>query len=215
MSLRRLLALFLILAAPALARADDVRVIGDSIGEGLHLVTGIPSPANRFNVAIYTRKALDQMREAPKGAVVIMSLGTNDAVGGLDDQKDKVAEIVATAEKLGVKLYWVGPPCVLTKWENHAKALDANLAKQLEGTSVTYVSAQDPEFCASSVHAGDGVHFTMAGYGRLWQKAATVAGVPVVVASSATPRAGSSQRHTPGRHRHHHHATQPYQANKP
>ncbi len=59
----------LVLAAvPAAALAEDVHVIGDSIGEGLHLATGIPSPANRFNVAIYTGKALDQLKGIPRGA---------------------------------------------------------------------------------------------------------------------------------------------------
>jgi len=185
MLLRRLLAVSLFCFAPALARAEEVRVIGDSIGEGLHLASGIPSPANRFNVAIYTRKALEQMRAAPKGAIVIMSLGTNDAVGGLVDQKAKVDEIVAEADKLGVKLFWVGPPCVRTAWEAHSKALD--------------------EALEAGLHAGDGVHFTMAGYRMLWQKAATVAGVPVVVASSATPTASASHHNGHGAHHGHGH----------
>ncbi len=93
---------------------------------------------------------------------------------------------------------------MLTKWEDHAKALDANLAATLKDTSVTYVSAQDPEFCSPSVHAGDGVHFTMAGYGRLWQKAATVAGIPVVVASAAAPHPSAAVSAKPHRKRKHH-----------
>ncbi len=171
-----LLAALTLLAAPVAAHADDVHIIGDSIGEGLHLATGIASPANRFNVAIYTGKALDQLKTVPRGSTVVMSLGTNDAVAGLSDQKAKIEAIAAAADAQGVKLVWVGPPCVLTKWEDHAKALDANIAATLKGTSVIYVSAQDPEFCSSAVHAGDGVHFSMAGYSRLWQKAAAAAG---------------------------------------
>ena len=200
MNVRLWVILLAIFAAPTLARADEVRIIGDSIGEGLHLTSGIPSPANRFNVAIYTRKAIDQLHDMPRGATVVMSLGTNDAVAGMDDQKAKVDEIVAAAAAQGVKLFWVGPPCVLTKWEIHSKALDENLAKQLDGTAVTYVSAQTPEFCAASMHAGDGVHFTMAGYASIWQKAAAVAGVPVVVASSAGPKAGSSHIYAKSSH---------------
>lgn len=189
---------------PAAAHTEDVHVIGDSIGEGLHLATGIPSPANRFNVAIYTGKALEQLKGIPRGATVVMSLGTNDAVAGLTDQTAKVQALAAAAEAQGVKLVWVGPPCVLTKWEDHARALDANLAATLKDTAVTYVSAQDPEFCAASLHAGDGVHFTMAGYGRLWQKAATVAGIPVVVASAAAPHPGAAMSVKPHKkHRHH------------
>jgi len=192
MRLRGYLALLAFISAPALAHADDVHIIGDSIGEGLHLATNYPSPANRFNVAIYTGKAIDQLRTMPRGATVILSLGTNDAVAGLTDQKAKVDAIVAAATAQGVKLTWVGPPCVLTKWEDHAKALDANLAVALKDTDVAYVSAQDPEFCSSALHAGDGVHFSMAGYSRLWQKAATVAGIPVVVASAAPSKSAAA-----------------------
>ena len=195
MILRSLLAGLMVTAAPALASPNEVRIIGDSIGEGLHLASGAPSPANRYNVAIYTRKALDQLKSAPRGSVVVLSLGTNDAVAGLVEQKDKVAELAAAAAAQGVKLIWVGPPCVRTSWQVHSKALDANLARELQDSSVTYVSAQDEEFCAASMHAGDGVHFTMAGYSRIWQKAATVAGIPVTVASSAEPKAGSSHAH--------------------
>jgi hypothetical protein len=214
MGVRGFLAALALAAAPAAALADDVHIIGDSIGEGLHLATGIPSPANRFNVAIYTGKALDQLKTVPKGSTVVMSLGTNDAVGGLTDQKAKVDSIVAAAEAQGVKLVWVGPPCVLTKWEDHAKALDANLASALKDTSVTFVSAQDAEFCAASLHAGDGVHFTMAGYAKLWQKAASAAGIPVVVATTAAPHPTAAAGASPHKKKKRHHgasATKPPQ----
>jgi hypothetical protein len=203
-------ALLAVLAAPALARAEDIHIVGDSIGEGLHLASNYPSPANRFNVAIYTGKAIDQIKTMPRGANVVLSLGTNDAVAGLTDQKAKVDAIVAAAAAQGIKLTWVGPPCVRTPWEVHAKALDENLAAALKGTDVAYVSAQEPEFCSPSIHAGDGVHFSMAGYSRLWQKAATVAGIPVVVASAGAPKpvaaVGSKRTHRKKR-RHYVHAT--------
>ena len=126
-----------------------------------------------------------------------MSLGTNDAVGGALDVDKRVEAIVAAAEAQGIKLYWVGPPCVLKPWQAHSKKLDEILKAQLAGTSVTYVSLQDPSFCDPSIHAGDGVHFSMAGYARLWHKAATVAGIPVEVASANT----SSIVSHPGGHR--------------
>ncbi len=114
-----------------------------------------------------------------------MSLGTNDAVGGALDVKAKVAAIVAEADKLGVKLVWIGPPCVLKPWEEYAKKLDGILAAQLSGTSATYVSTQGAEFCDAKVHAPEGVHFDMAGYTRIWQKAAAAAGFSTAVASAA------------------------------
>ena len=203
MRLRRL-ALILLLAAgaPAAASAaDEVRIIGDSIGEGLHLASSYPSPANRFNVAIYTPKIFEQIREMPRGANVVMSLGTNDAVAGLVDAKPRIELIVAAARDQGIKLTWLGPPCVRTAWEVHSKRLDEVIGAALEGTSIAYVSAQDPEFCGSSMHAGDGVHFTMAGYRALWQKAATVAGIPIVepAASERKPVAASGRKASGGK----------------
>jgi hypothetical protein len=186
MSLRRFVVCFLLaFAAPAAASAQDVRVIGDSIGEGVHLATNFPSPANRYNVAIYTPFIFQQMRDMPRGATVLMSLGTNDAVAGALDVHKHVEQIVAAAEAQAIKLYWLGPPCVLKSWETNSKKLDELLQAQLAGTSVAYVSLQDPSFCAASLHAGDGVHFTMAGYRSMWQKAAAVAGLPVVVAAAS------------------------------
>ena len=198
MSILRLCLALLLLAAPSLAFAEDIRIIGDSIGEGLHLATNIPSPANRFNVAIYTPFIFQQIKEMPRGATVFMSLGTNDAVGGALDVESRVKAIVAAADAQGIKLYWVGPPCVLKPWQVHSKKLDEILQAELAGTSVTYVSLQDPAFCDPSIHAGDGVHFSMAGYARLWHKAATVAGIPVEVASANASSVGSAFGRTQG-----------------
>ncbi|MBV8663906.1 MAG: hypothetical protein JO107_12465 [Hyphomicrobiales bacterium] len=214
MSLRRfMLCLLLALAAPAAAEADEVRIIGDSIGEGVHLASRVPSPANRFNVAIYTSNIFEQIQQMPHGATVVMSLGTNDAVAGALDVQKRVEAIVAAADAQGIKLYWLGPPCVLKPWESNSKKLDELLQAQLAGGPVTYISLQEPSFCDRSLHAGDGVHFTMAGYGRMWQKAATVAGLPVVVASASEhasalsdPREGAHKKH---RRRRVHHTPPP------
>jgi hypothetical protein len=204
MSLRRFLVGFLLVcAAPGAAQADDVRIIGDSIGEGVHLATNLPSPANRFNVAIYTPFIFQQLREMPRGATVFMSLGTNDAVAGALDVEKRVGQIVAAAEAQGVKLYWLGPPCVLKPWETYSKKLDEILAAQLAGASATYVSLQDAGFCDRSLHAPDGVHFTMAGYARMWQKAASAAGIPVVVAAASDHKTVVlAGKKAPGKKRH-------------
>ena len=128
----------------------------------------------------------------PRGATVFMSLGTNDAVAHMLDVKKRVAAILAAAEAQGIKLYWLGPPCVLKPWEADAKKLDEILAAELAGGSATYVSLQDG-FCAPSLHEPDGVHFTMAGYRRMWQIAAAKAGVPVVVAAASEHRVGAHE----------------------
>ena len=198
----------LVTALPASAYAEDGRVIGDSIGVGVSWAAKIPSTAKN-SVSIYSGAIIEQLSQAQKGETVFMSLGTNDAVGGALDVKAHVAAIVAEADKLGVKLVWIGPPCVLKPWEEYAKKLDGILASELSGTSVTYVSTQGPEFCDAKVHAPEGVHFDMAGYTRMWQKAAAAAGFSTVVASAAAPaHAEASEPHTRKhkRHRHRGHA---------
>lgn len=202
MSLRKLFFSLIFLALPSWAAAEDIHIVGDSIGEGVHMATNYPSPANRFNVAIYTPFIFQQLKQMPRGATVFMSLGTNDAVGGLTDVKARVDQIVATAQEQGIKLIWMGPPCVRKDWEVHSRKLDEILAAQLKGTPVTYVSLQGPEFCEASLHAGDGVHFTMAGYALMWQKAATAAGIPVVVASAATTKSAAPVAHPRHRGKH-------------
>ena len=80
---------------------------------------------------------MEQLHLAQKGETVFLSLGTNDAVGGALDVKAKVAAIVAEADKLGVKLVWIGPPCVRKDWERYSKQLDGLLATELADTSAT------------------------------------------------------------------------------
>jgi hypothetical protein len=207
MSIRNWLISAFLLALPASAYAEDGRVIGDSIGVGVSWAAKIPSTAKN-SVSIYSGAIMEQLSQAKKGETVFMSLGTNDAVGGALDVKAKAAAIVAEADKLGVKLVWIGPPCVLKPWEEYAKKLDAILAAELSGTSATYVSTQGAEFCDAKVHAPEGVHFDMAGYTRIWQKAAAAAGfstavasaVPVHSAEASQPRARKHKRH---RHKSH------------
>ena len=198
-------ALLVAMSAPALAAGEDIRVIGDSIGEGVHLATNLPSPANRFNVAIYTDHIFDQIKAMPRGATVVMSLGTNDAVGGAGamNVKARVDRIVEAAEAQGVKLIWLGPPCVRKDWQAYSKKLDELLAAQLASSKVMFVSLQDPAFCEAGIHAGDGVHFTMAGYRLMWQKAAEAAGLPVQLAAASAPKPVAMAKHPhPKRHRH-------------
>ncbi len=180
-------------------------MIGDSIGVGVSWAakgSNVVSTAKN-SVAIYSGAIMEQLRQAQKGETVFVSLGTNDAVGGALDVKAKVAQIVAEADKLGVKLVWIGPPCVLKPWEEYSRKLDGILASELEGKAV-YVSTQTPEFCSAKLHAGEGVHFTMAGYTRMWQKAAAAAGFSTVVASAdAAPAGAAEPSHGSKRHERH------------
>jgi hypothetical protein len=191
MSLR----LFVFLAfalIPSLAEAASGRVIGDSIGVGINWAAKLPSTAKN-SVAIYSGAILEQLRQAKAGETVFLSLGTNDAVGGALDVHARVAEVLAAADAQGVKLVWMGPPCVLKPWEQYSRKLDEILKQQLAGGPATYVSMQDAKFCDPAVHAPEGVHFNMAGYTLMWQKAATAVDFPMVVAVAASaPRVAAS-----------------------
>jgi hypothetical protein len=211
MSIRTSLIALTFLLIPAIAHAESGRVIGDSIGVGVYWgakgASNVVSTA-KLSVSIYSGAIMEQLRQAKEGETVFLSLGTNDAVGGALDVKAKVAAILAEANKLGVKLVWIGPPCVLKPWEKYSKELDGILAAELEGKA-KYVSTQTEEFCSPNLHAGEGVHFTMAGYTRMWQKAAAAAGFSSAVAvASAEPAQGGpgpSHKHAK-RHKHKSHA---------
>jgi hypothetical protein len=169
--------------APSAAMAERGEVIGDSIGVGVSWAAKLPSLAKN-SVAIYNGGVIDQLRQSPRGATVFMSLGTNDAVGGALNVKKPVETIVSTADAQGVKLVWIGPPCVFKPWDESARKLDGILREELQGTQVTYVSMRgDPNICDHSVRAGDGVHFNMTGYTSLWRRAASAAGFPVVASA--------------------------------
>lgn len=190
MPLRLLIVALLLFAVPLMAEAEEGMVIGDQIGVGMDWAAELPSVAH-YSVALYNGEVLTQLRQAPRGTTVFMSLGVNDAVTGALDVHKRVAEIIATRDALGVKLVWIGPPCVLKPWETYAKKLDEILRAELQGTDVMYVSLQDAIFCDPTMHSADGVFFNLLGYRRIWAKAATVDGFPVVVLAApvvtATP----------------------------
>lgn len=173
----------LLAVAPCAALAAEAEIIGDSLGVGVSWAAKFPSLAKN-SVSIYSGQILEQIRQLPRGATAFLSLGTNDAVGGALDVKSKVEEIVATAKAQDVKLVWMGPPCVFKPWDVSASKLDAILHDQLAGTGVIYVSMRGADICDRSLRGAEGVHFNMAGYTLMWQKAAAAAGFPVVTVAA-------------------------------
>jgi hypothetical protein len=163
-------------------------IIGDSLGVGVSWAAKFPSLAKN-SIAIHGPQILEQIRQLPLGTTAFMSLGTNDAVGGAVDVRRPVEDILATAKAQDVKLVWLGPPCVFKPWDASAIKLDAILHDQLDGTGVIYVSMRGPDICDRSLRGAEGVHFNMAGYTLMWQKAAVAAGFPVatVAANQAPP----------------------------
>jgi hypothetical protein len=197
----------LLFALPSAAMAQKAEVIGDSLGVGVSWAAKFPSLAKN-SVQIHGGQILEQIRQLPRGSTAFMSLGTNDAVGGAVDVAKPVQDIVAAAKAQDVKLVWIGPPCVFKPWDVSSKKLDANLRAELKDTGVIYVGMRDADLCDNhSLRGAEGVHFNMAGYTLMWQKAAAAAGFPVVTvaANQGQPVINGSKkpvRRIHGRHIH-------------
>lgn len=160
---------FSALSVASPVRAADVFVIGDSIGEGIALTNKLPGIARR-SVGLRRPLILEQMRRVPKGAVVLMSLGLNDAADSIAALSPAIERIIAAATATGSPFVWIGPPCVANTWDVRAKDLDAHLRQRLAGSAVKYVSLRDDDICRPEMRAPDGQHLTPSGYRHVWQK---------------------------------------------
>jgi hypothetical protein len=159
-------------AAPAPARAEDGFVIGDSIAADLAQTVGLKFIAHH---SVSLRKAAPkkispQLARLPKGAVVLMGLGLNDAAIPVQGLRADIEWVIDLALKTGEKIVWIGPPCVLKRWDTLAKEMDDYLRRRLASTAIQYVSLRDAEICRPGMRTGDGEHFTIAGYRYLWEK---------------------------------------------
>lgn len=175
----RVVALMVGLIAPAVGRAEFY-VAGDSIGMGVGMASQLPSVA-AISIAIRGPKIIEQLRAVPVGSTVFLSLGTNDAAGNLVKGGPDLERLLAFAQERRLKIYWVGPPCVLKPWDETAKKLDESLRADLARSGVTYVSMRAAVLCDPAVRAKDGVHFTMTGYRMMWQIAAEAANYKPVI----------------------------------
>jgi hypothetical protein len=206
MSLRSLaIGVAVLVALPSAAMADKAEIIGDSLGVGVSWAAKFPSWAKN-SVAIHGGQILEQIRQLPRGTTAFMSLGTNDAVGGALDVKKPVQDILAAAAAQDVKLVWLGPPCVFKPWDAYAIKLDGILRQELDGTGVVYVSMRGPDICDRSLRGAEGVHFNMAGYTVMWQKAAAAAGFPVVTVAANQSQPVINKKKKKRKSKSHHHA---------
>ena len=164
--------LALLLTAPSFA---DIYVGGDSLGVGVGYAGKAKSVADE-SVRITSNVPLKQIAKVPKGSTLFLSLGTNDAVGGVLKVQANVDAIISAASDRQIKVVWLGPPCVFKTWDDDAKALDGVLAGIMAQQGVTYVSMRDDALCVRSLRAGDGVHFTMKGYRMMWDRAIAASG---------------------------------------
>jgi len=188
------LCLFVTTAAGSLAAiAAPGIVLGDSIGVGVSMASGLPRLAHN-SVTIRSANAVEQVRRTPHGTVAFLSLGTNDAVGSsVTGITDGIDRIVAAAQKANVNLVWIGPVCVRKSWNTNVIKLDELLRQRLSGR-MPYVSLADQELCDASLRGGDGVHFNMRGYQLLWSKVRAAAGVDIETPSPSTELSAATKR---------------------
>ncbi|MEO6015518.1 MAG: hypothetical protein ABIQ30_18270 [Devosia sp.] len=190
-ALRPLIGAALLVFAFALPSLAATYVGGDSLGVGVGMAGKAPSVADE-SVRIKSKLPLKQIASVPKGSTLFMSLGTNDAVGGVMSVDAAVSDIITAATARDIKLVWLGPPCVFKNWDDDAEALDGKLSGLMSAQNVTYVSMRGDDLCSKSVRAKDGVHFTMKGYRLMWDRAVAASGGIVEIVPD-TPVATSSK----------------------
>src|SRR5690606_25427777 len=94
----------------------------------------------------------------------------NDAAIPVKGLRADIEWVIAGALKTGAKMVWIGPPCVLKRWDIRAREMDDYLRQRLASTMIQYVSLRDPQICQRAMRTGDGEHFTTAGYRYVWAK---------------------------------------------
>jgi hypothetical protein len=177
-------------ALPSVAVAGSY-VLGDSIGDGVAIVSGQQDLA-QIGIHIRGPKALAQIAQTPAGATAFIFLGTNDAESSLKNIDKSIDDIVAAAARRRLDLTWLGPHCVRKPWDARARELDGLLRSRLAATSIRYVSMRDARICSGVFHEPDGVHLTMKGYRYMWEIARNAANA---AAPGSQPK-GSAQADT-------------------
>jgi hypothetical protein len=164
-------------ATNASATPERMIILGDSIGVGLSMAGGVQRFATN-SVAIRGTQILDQLRRLEPNQIAVVSLGTNDAVGSVTGVEKGIDQIVEYVNRRKLRLIWMGPPCVNKPWNVNVIMLDKVLRERLKGLPhVTYVSVSDQSYCDRTLRARDGVHFTMKGYGVLWDRVQVSSGI--------------------------------------
>jgi hypothetical protein len=164
-----LLVFLLVCLATAPVYAAEGFVLGDSIGEDMAVAVGLHGAAHH-SVSLRRNAIGKQFPYLPKGAIALMSLGLNDAADPVEGMRKEIEVVIEEALRTGAKFVWIGPPCVLHRWDARAKQMDDYLRQRLASTTIQYVSLRDPQICQHGMRSGDGEHFTEAGYRYVWQK---------------------------------------------
>lgn len=166
-------------------------MIGDSIGVGIATAVGLPSQA-RKSFSLRRGNVASALAQVPAGSLAVLSVGLNDAGDPIAQLEPSLVRTIEAARKTGLRLVWLGPPCVFSKYAERARELDQHLRRRLAGTGVEYVSLHDDWICQRENRTRDGIHFHHAGYLYLWDKvrreSPSAAGV-TVARCEAAPRA--------------------------
>ena len=195
-------AMFASLAGVCVAAAAPGIVLGDSIGVGLAAAGGVKALAHN-SVTIGSGDIARQIGAVPAGAVAFISLGTNDAVGSIKGIEARIDRTVAAVQAAGIKAVWVGPVCVIKPWNETVTKLDAVLRRKLAGR-IAYVSLAGDTYCDAGIRGHDGVHFSFAGYRRLWAQARSAAGEEIEGSSAGRMPKATRKKHRKTHRRHHH-----------
>lgn len=137
---------------------------GDSLAVGMAQVSGLPSAAISGIGAAHPAVE-GAVRRAPRGSVVLLSIGTNDAAP-IGAHLSRLADV---ARERGVRLVVLTPPC------HRPASLDARSQRRAAEARAAGVETLDlralPAGACDAPRAGDGVHFTGAGYRALIRQA--------------------------------------------
>ena len=168
----------------AAGASTDAYVLGDSIGEGVAIASGLKKLAH-ISVHIRGPKAIAQINQTPVGSIAFIVLGTNDADGSIKNIEKSIDDVVAAGERRKLRMIWLGPPCVRRPFDVQSRQLDQILKDRLAGTPVTYISMRDQQICSGVFHEPDGVHLTMKGYRYMWQKTENAVSWPRLASADA------------------------------
>jgi hypothetical protein len=179
-------------ASPASAPVEAY-VLGDSIGEGVAIASGLKKLA-RISIHIRGPKAIDQINATPVGAVAFIVLGTNDAEGSLNNIEKSIDDVINAGKRRKLRMIWLGPSCVRRSFDAKVRDLDKILSDRLPGMGVKYVSMRDERLCSGVFHEPDGVHLTISGYRYMWAKTERAVSWPAMAIDSAQPTGAASEQ---------------------
>ncbi len=154
--------------APQAAASEGV-VLGDSIGFGIAAATGLKGMA-RVSLSLRRPNLEADLAKVARDAVVVLSLGTNDAEDPVAQLSKFIEKVIDVASASNRRIVWLGPPCMLNRHGEGARVLDEHLKSRLATTTIQYVSLRDDWICRAENRTRDGVHFHHSGYLYVWEK---------------------------------------------